>query len=359
MIRNSTRTVIIVTILALGAGIVIGTSVNVEAQTSLPPIPKWIKNIAKWWGEGQISDDEYVKSIQWLIDNKIISITNNQPPQNIQSSTDQGNNVLSAPKYSEYIGEFFATSQPDRIQARFSLTDSSNNYISSDGIGIVSIVNSNNETVYTGTVNVSKDDFKQYSYLISGKNTLAYVWEIPSNQIKQGSSGYGTVYLSFKTNDLTFEKISTSIFGLMTLSPQAIQQIQDQDFSKNAVKVNQKISKGHFEVSVIDAGQFVTNQLGTKETDFRIDLQVKNYGTEADDFVPTAMAILDSAGNQYDTTYGGSLDTLTQIYPGVTKSGSILFKGVPEGTNNIKLVFQLGYDENFKPYQFEYDISLK
>lgn len=36
-------------------------------------IPYWIKNDAKWWSEGQISDDEFVKAIQYLIDNGILT----------------------------------------------------------------------------------------------------------------------------------------------------------------------------------------------------------------------------------------------------------------------------------------------
>ncbi len=80
MIHNSTRTVIIVTILALGVGIVIGTSINAEAQTSPPSIPKWIKNTAKWWGEGQTSDTDFINAIQWLIDQKIIVISNTIQP---------------------------------------------------------------------------------------------------------------------------------------------------------------------------------------------------------------------------------------------------------------------------------------
>ncbi|MDE1818692.1 MAG: hypothetical protein KGI19_08830 [Thaumarchaeota archaeon] len=60
--------------LILGIGIVIGATMNAEAQKSSSSIPTWIKNTAKWWGEGQISDDEYIKSIQWLIDQKILVI---------------------------------------------------------------------------------------------------------------------------------------------------------------------------------------------------------------------------------------------------------------------------------------------
>lgn len=37
-------------------------------------VPDWVKNIAGWWGNEKISDLEYSKSIQYLIENKIIDL---------------------------------------------------------------------------------------------------------------------------------------------------------------------------------------------------------------------------------------------------------------------------------------------
>jgi S1-C subfamily serine protease len=37
-------------------------------------IPKWIKNNARWWSDGQISDDDFIKGIQYLITDKIIKV---------------------------------------------------------------------------------------------------------------------------------------------------------------------------------------------------------------------------------------------------------------------------------------------
>jgi len=37
-------------------------------------IPSWIKNNADWWAQGLISDDDFVKGIQYLIEQGIISI---------------------------------------------------------------------------------------------------------------------------------------------------------------------------------------------------------------------------------------------------------------------------------------------
>ena len=39
-------------------------------------IPPWIKNTARWWHEGSIDDSEFVRGIQYLIQNKIMIIPN-------------------------------------------------------------------------------------------------------------------------------------------------------------------------------------------------------------------------------------------------------------------------------------------
>ena len=37
-------------------------------------VPDWIKNNAKWWSEGQITDDDFVKGIQYLVEKGIIRV---------------------------------------------------------------------------------------------------------------------------------------------------------------------------------------------------------------------------------------------------------------------------------------------
>ena len=47
-------------------------SISVLADSSL--IPEWVKNNAKWWSEGAISEGEYLKSLEYLITKGIINI---------------------------------------------------------------------------------------------------------------------------------------------------------------------------------------------------------------------------------------------------------------------------------------------
>ena len=88
-------------------------------------------------------------------------------------------------------------------------------------------------------------------------------------------------------------------------------------------------------------------------------MEVKNVGSRSTYFSPSGMAIIDDQRNQYERSFGGTLDTFSKIYPGVTKKGYVLFEEVPTSVTSVKLVFELGYDENFNPYLFEYNIDLK
>jgi len=51
-------------------------TVSVIPQSSLPQpiLPAWIKTTAQWWAEGKISNLEYTKAIEWLINEGIIKL---------------------------------------------------------------------------------------------------------------------------------------------------------------------------------------------------------------------------------------------------------------------------------------------
>lgn len=38
-------------------------------------MPDWVRNTAKWWGEGSISDEEFLNAMQYLFDNKILTMS--------------------------------------------------------------------------------------------------------------------------------------------------------------------------------------------------------------------------------------------------------------------------------------------
>jgi hypothetical protein len=85
------KLITLLVILSLTVGITIGLSLDASASTQ---IPSWLKKTALWWGQGQVSDDEFIKAIQWLIDNKILSVstekTQNTSPSTSDSSQKSG-----------------------------------------------------------------------------------------------------------------------------------------------------------------------------------------------------------------------------------------------------------------------------
>jgi len=69
MKKLSKRFSLILTISIIG---IIGFSLSASAADS--SVPEWIKNNAKWWSEGTISESEYVTSLEFLITEGIIQI---------------------------------------------------------------------------------------------------------------------------------------------------------------------------------------------------------------------------------------------------------------------------------------------
>src|SRR5579872_3413852 len=49
-----------------------GQQQSPNSSLSASPIPNWIKSVAKLWSEGQTSDSDFLKTIQYLIDQNII-----------------------------------------------------------------------------------------------------------------------------------------------------------------------------------------------------------------------------------------------------------------------------------------------
>ena len=75
------------------------------------------------------------------------------------------------------------------------------------------------------------------------------------------------------------------------------------------------------------------------------------------------LTILDDDSNQYlisDRNYGiGTLETCCDdIRPGVTVDGFILVEPIPKTIPKATLIFELGRDQNYNDYTFQYNLYL-
>ena len=240
--------------------------------------------------------------------------------QNSKNVPDYINQVTSK---AQFIGNFIVLSKDDdNLEARFSLLDGNKNYIVEEGIANFRILDAKKNEIYSKQISVRKDGFGMYTLTLTKEEFMAYVWAIPKKDIKKSNQISGTAYLKFSSGTSSFDELETTVYGLPEYSEQELEQLNEEAYTKNAIAVNQKLSKGDWEITVTNMGFYTPIvTYGDEKEYFRVDLKVKSIANAAEYFSPSGMVILDNAGNQYESGFGGTLRTFSQIYPGITKEG--------------------------------------
>lgn len=260
------------------------------------------------------------------------------------------------------ISLFASATEGEVIRFYFLLEDVNGRNTPADGLVKIEIFDDLNNSLFHKEFNVRASEFVDYQFQLTGQHMgEAYEWRVPVEEIQKGISsiGWGRAVLTFATPDGKELHAEDATIQIPAYTDEELEQMTEEEYGKSAAVVNQKVSKGNFEVTVTKVGFFSPYEWGEKKGYFRVDMEVKNIGAENEYFSQYGMVILDNQGNQYEQTYGGTLDISSDIYPGVTKKGSILFEDVPETLRSVRLIFESGYDENFNPYVFEYNIQLK
>ena len=62
--------ILIISFSLLGSSTLISNSSAQEGGQ----IPNWVKNVAGWWGNGDISENEFLAAIEYMINNNIIAL---------------------------------------------------------------------------------------------------------------------------------------------------------------------------------------------------------------------------------------------------------------------------------------------
>jgi len=77
------------------------TVLSIEAQQDFN-IPQWIKNNALWWGQGDISDADFISGMKFLIDQKILQVSTTEDDElNVEASKFYKENQPLDKKYME------------------------------------------------------------------------------------------------------------------------------------------------------------------------------------------------------------------------------------------------------------------
>ncbi len=259
------------------------------------------------------------------------------------------------------INQFMSVQEGELIRFYFLLEDKDGINTVSDGNVRIEIFDNINSSLYYQEFNVKASEFVDYAFKISGTGIgKAYEWRVPIEDIEKGISilGFGKAVLTFTTPDDKTLNAEDTLVPIHSYTEEELENMYEAEYENSSTAVNKKITKGNFEITVSKVGYFNNRLFGVTNQYFRVDMEVKNVGSESEYFLPSGIAIIDSQSIQYEYTYGGTLDILSTVYPDVTKTGYLLFEGVPNTETSLRLLFELGYDENFNPYLFEYDINL-
>ena len=61
---------------AVLALVIIGSATATTVYSTDYQIPSWTKNVALYWGQGELEDGEYIEFLQFLVNEEIITIPN-------------------------------------------------------------------------------------------------------------------------------------------------------------------------------------------------------------------------------------------------------------------------------------------
>jgi len=129
-------------------------------------------------------------------------------------------------------------------------------------------------------------------------------------------------------------------------------------YLQSAISVQQTITKEDFSITLVRVGHFTHREYdtwGDEVTEFRVDLEVTSIANESEYLFASNIVVLDNLHNQYDYTYGGTLE-LGEIYPRVTREGYVLFPTIDENADRITvIVTDTGYPEDIV-YEFTVDL---
>lgn len=123
----------------LVAGFGLINSQTVLGQSS--SIPDWIKDTVKSWVEGKITDDDFIKLLQFLIDQKILTVPSQDTDEESQTEGFSGMVCTQGYKYVQMTGRYTNGNTPySAMFLRLSLTDDKGDVVAT-GSGIISNIN--------------------------------------------------------------------------------------------------------------------------------------------------------------------------------------------------------------------------
>ena len=141
-------------------------------------------------------------------------------------------------------------------------------------------------------------------------------------------------------------------------SEEEINQRHEQDYQDSKIEAKRlQEEHGNFRVDVLSYGWFKENIYGIEKEWYRVDIKIKNKGSQKDTFSTMSSAII--LGNK---EYASSLNSILlggEIRPRIEQEGYLLFEDIPkEWKGKARFIAGSTWDENYDEKDFEFWIEL-
>jgi hypothetical protein len=213
---------------------------------------------------------------------------------------------------------------------------------------------------------LSKLTISSYEIKIIDSAGNQYDWEYGSTlelgDLSPNSTKKGYVLFKNPAGAVKILEIGKYYYNFIEKKGYTLEQMYEEQYDRNAKVSGAALTKGNFEVTLVKYGFYTHLEYdtwGDEVTDFRVDLAVKNIGSEEDSFL-TYDAVVISGSSQYQRSYRSEseLDS-SDIYPGIVRQGYLVFEDVPKTlTGEIRIVAGTSYDASYNKLTYEFNVQI-
>lgn len=238
------------------------------------------------------------------------------------------------------------------------LIDDEQREIAASGTLTITIKDKFGNVLYTQSKHIDAEDFKTYRRVLTGAPIFGYSDMIFKDEVKKGFSSSGVVEVVFKTDSGKILKASDETHSLPKMSDEELKRYFENEYLKNATEINKIIKKEGLELTIIRCGWYETLKFNELKKYFRIDVKVRNYGSEVRKIYASGAKLIDENGRQYDTRWDSEFKG-GEIQPNAFIEGYLLFENVPEDVKEFKLVWKDGYisGEGYLTFEVKFKVS--
>lgn len=314
------------------------TVLSISAQESL--IPSWIKNTAGFWVNGQVSDQEFLNAIQFLINNGMIKVdqqSSAKVPTYAPTPTPSYNppgTIKFHPSNEEYSFE----RDRNQFTGYFALRTNSGDTVTASGKLYLKIINSNGQEVFSDRIYVIKDSFETFFHPETTEKYNAVKWSIPSQKISPANSPSGTLSITFEADGPNYEpkEILVPITGNLPTGTSS----SSTSLESSGLNVGKDMNVGPFRIT-INKVSYVADQGYPYGKYLRLDMSIYNKRAENVELQFTKTSLTDDKKTLYDVDWSSKYKLETSYPPDTTKNGYLLFTDVPQGTKSVKLFLEI------------------